>query len=285
MKVIDTFPFNGDWIVKLRLEWLSPFVDEFVIVESRYTFSGVRKDFLFKDKWEETFRPYASKIHWIIVEDLPVMTEEWYSLYKQQPWFKEEYKNAWFHEHCQRDAVVSYIQEKYKDEQYIVHVGDVDEVPKPDIFYAETREGMLTKLKELRQPLYLEMLFFYYNFYWKKPQNWYRSYIIGKEQLEVEKSLNYWRLCFLPNFVLRDAGWHFSYFMEISDIQRKVQSFSHQEFNKDQWTNTNHIKECIAQGKDIFERGGSEQLVHDENISFPDLFSSYRGEIDYLQMS
>lgn len=285
MKVIDTFPFNGDWIIKMRLEFMFPWVDEFVITESRYTFSGVRKDFLYKDQWAEILKPYQSKIHWIIVEEYQSATEDWYNVYKNQPYFREESKDAWYNEHYQRDIVIDYIKKKYQEEEYILHVGDVDEIPNVDIFHPDARETMCFKLNEIKQPLYLEMLFFYYNFYWKKPYHWYRSYIIGKNQLDENSSLTYWRLCYLPNFVLRNAGWHCSYFMDIADIQRKVKSFSHREYDDEQWTDVQHIKECIAQGKDLFNRTENEHLSHAEDISFPPSFSSYRGELDYIQMS
>lgn len=285
IKVIDTFPFNGDWIIKMRLEFMFPFVDEFVITESRYTYSGVRKDFLYKDQWEDILKPYQSKIHWIIIEDYQSATEEWVDVYKNQPFFKEENKNAWFNEHSQRDVVVEYIRNKYKEDDYILHVGDVDEIPNIDIFHPEARETMCFKLNEIKQPLYLEMLYFYYNFYWKKPYNWYRDYIINKHQLEENPSLTYWRLRYMPNFVLREAGWHLCYFMDIPDIQRKIKSFSYREYDDEQFLNIEHIKECIAQGKDLFNRTENESLLHAENINFLPSFSSYRGELDYIQMS
>lgn len=285
VKIIDTFPFNGDWIIRMRLEFMFPFVDEFVITESRHTFSGKKKHFLYKDKWADLLKKYKPKIHWIVVDDYPPMTEKWHTLYKDHPWFREEHRQAWFHEHYQRDVAFQYIRDKYKEDDYIVNVGDVDEVPQVDVFHPEARLAMYEKLKDIQQPLYLEMLFFYYNFYWKKPYNWYRAYLIGKDQLLEKPSLTYWRLMFRPNLVLRHAGWHFSYFMEISDIQRKVRSFSHQEYNDEKWTNVEHIKECIAQGKDLFNRQDKEHLVHDGSIVFPEPILSFRGELDYIQMT
>ena len=285
VKIIDTFPFNGDWIIRMRLEFMFPFIDEFVITESSYTFSGEKKQFLYKDKWADLLKDYKSKIHWIVVEDYLPMTEKWHEAYKDHPWFREENRQAWFNEHYQRDVAFQYIRDKYKDLDYIVNVGDVDEIPQMDIFHPDARQTMYEKLQEIQQPLYLEMLFFYYNFYWKKPYNWYRAYIIGKEQLSKNPSLTYWRLVFRPSLVLRHAGWHFSYFMEIVDIQRKVKSFSHQEYNHEQWMDVAHIKECIAQGKDLFDRKENEHLVHDETVVFPETILSYRGELDYLQMS
>jgi len=285
VKIIDTFPFNGDWVVKMRLEFMFPVVDEFVITESRHTFSGVKKDYLYKDKWATLLKPYQSKIKWIVIDEFPAMTDEWHDVYKNHKWFKEEYKQAWFNEHHQRDIAMEYIQEKYRDEDYIVNVGDVDEIPKIDIFHPDARGIMHKKLNEIQQPLFMEMLFFYYNFYWKKPYNWYRAYIISKEQLAKNPSLSHWRLNFTPNIILRSAGWHFSYFMEIMDIQRKIKSFSHKEYDDTQWTSIEHIKECIAQGKDIFNRGEKEHLLYDETTVFPDSIAFHRGEIDYIQLS
>lgn len=285
IKVIDTFPFNGDWTIKMRLQFMFPFVDEFVITESRYTFSGARKDILYKDQWEKILRPFQSKIHWVIVDEYyHTVPDEWYNVYKTQPFFKEESKNAWYNEHYQRDVAINYIKEKYKDEDYILNVGDVDEIPNIDIFHTNVRETMFFKLNEIKQPLYLEMLFFYYNFYWKKPYNWYRGYIIGKKQLEENPSLTFWRIKYLPNLVLKNAGWHFSYFMDIRDIQRKIRSFSHREYDIDRWTNIEHIKECIAQGKDLFDRLENENLLHVEDAQFPEIISSYQGELDYIQL-
>lgn len=280
MKIIDTFPFHGDWVVKMRLEFLSPYVDEFVIVESWYTFSGEKKEFLYKDKWEDFLKPYQSKIHWIIIDQYPPMTDKWHNAYKDHPLFQEEKKQAWFNEHYHRDVAVHYINEKYADEDCMVNVGDVQEIPNIDIFHPNVKEDMLRKLDEIQKPLHLEMVNYYYNFYWKKPYHWFRAYIVSKKQLMETPSLSYWR--FIPSLVLRDAGWRFHYFMEIRDIQKRILHSLHDE----KWADTDHIKECIAQGKDIFNRDGQEALIHDEKPSaFPETFGPFQGEIDYIQLS
>lgn len=281
MKIIDTFPFHGDWVIKMHLEFLSPYVDEFVIVESWHTFSGEKKPFLYKDKWANILRPYQSKIHWIVIEEYPVMTEAWYNAYKDHPMFQEEKKQSWFNEHYHRDIALQYIREKYINDDYMVNVGDVGEVPNTDIFHPNVKEDMLQKLNEIQKPLHLEMINYYYNFYWKKSYNWYRSYIIGKQQLLEKPSLSYWRFNFSSSLVLRGAGWRFHYFMEIEDIQKRLLHSSHDE----KWTDTEHIKECIAQGKDIFNRDGQEALIQEEDPSLPQTLYAYRGEIDYIQMS
>jgi hypothetical protein len=43
-------------------------------------------------------------------------------------------------------------------------------------------------------------------------------------------------------------------------IVTKLKSYSHQEYNTDEYKDLDHIKNCINSGKDIFNRNG-ENLV------------------------
>lgn len=278
VRVIDTFLFDGDWVARVRLALLAPFVDEFVIVEARETFSGERKQFLYKDKWSEWFRPYEHKVHWVVVDSFPEATEEWRRVYGKHPLCAERGERAWFAEHYQRDAAVRYIREKYAGEDYIVSVGDADELPATDIFHPDARPTMRSKLREIGGPLFLEMVYYFYNFYWRKPHHWYRAFILGKAQLESTPSLACWRYGVVPDMVLRQAGWHLCLFMEVADIQRRLGGA----------LSAGHVKECIAQGKDLLGRGGKEHLLLHEDDDFsklPEPLASCRGELDYLQMS
>ena len=62
---IDSFLYNGDDIVRLRLEYLYNYVDMFYITESIYSFSGERKDEYMIDKNMDLFKPYLSKIRFL----------------------------------------------------------------------------------------------------------------------------------------------------------------------------------------------------------------------------
>lgn len=62
IRIIDTFPYNGEMVVELRLMHLYDAVDEFIVVESRSTFSGKHKDLLFVDRDREMFAPYFDKV-------------------------------------------------------------------------------------------------------------------------------------------------------------------------------------------------------------------------------
>jgi len=142
---------------------------------------------------------------------------------------------------------------------------------------------MYDKLAEVDKPLYLEMPIFFYNFNWKKTYNWYRPYILRNDQLTDEQTLSYWRFNFRPTFVLREAGWHLSYFLEDVEIRRKLGSFSHREFDSKEWKSLSHIKKCIKEGEDIFDRNDTEKLVREDNLQFPDVFLSFTPELEFIQ--
>ncbi len=61
VRIIDSFSYNGELVVELRLKHLYPVVDEFVITEARETHSGKPKMELFIDRYRSTFQPYMSK--------------------------------------------------------------------------------------------------------------------------------------------------------------------------------------------------------------------------------
>ena len=54
--------------------------------------------------------------------------------------------------------------------------------------------------------------------------------------------------------IINDAGWHFSFLKDPLSIKRKIISYSHQEFNKEEFTNIQNIESKIKKGKDLFDR-------------------------------
>lgn len=65
------------------------------------------------------------------------------------------------------------------------------------------------------------------------------------------------------------GGWHMSYFGDIAFIQNKLQSFSHQEYNNDQYNNPENILKAIKNGTDLFGRTGEElQTVEVEDNDY-----------------
>ncbi len=65
MKIFDCFMyFDEDIVLDLRFNYLNQFVDQFVIVESRFTHSGKRKDLKFNI---ENFKEFKDKIKYLVI--------------------------------------------------------------------------------------------------------------------------------------------------------------------------------------------------------------------------
>lgn len=257
--VIDTFSFNGEEIVKERLKYLYDVVDEFVIIEAKQTHSGIEKEFLYRDKYHEWFIPYQKKIHWCIIDRFPEITQEWLTTYSIHDWMKNNHEH-WYREAYQRDVAGQYITEKYELDEYVVQVSDADEIPNRTIFAPESLHQIYNHL-ENGEPLYEQMMFFYYNIHWMKKEQWYRACIVRKGMITANKTLTYWRVHNAPTYILSNGGWHCSYFMKPEELKRKLNSFAHRECDLPEYNEITYIQKCIETGRDIFGRTG-EDLVN-----------------------
>ena len=54
--------------------------------------------------------------------------------------------------------------------------------------------------------------------------------------------------------IIDNAGWHFSFLKTPKEIKKKIISYSHQEFNKDTFTDEKNIVNRITERKDLFDR-------------------------------
>ena len=56
-----------------------------------------------------------------------------------------------------------------------------------------------------------------------------------------------------PQLIL-NGGWHFSFLKNPKEIAKKIMSYSHQEFNKEDFTNEENIMIRIKNHQDLFNR-------------------------------
>jgi len=229
ISLVDTFSFNGEPVVQLRLRYLYPHVDRFFIVESWITHSGNKKDLLYKDKFAEWFEPYKDKIEWVILDSFPSMTKEWKEEHQYHDWMLDNHEH-WYRESFQRNASQQLIQQMYRGKRYMVFVCDADEIP--NMMHWNQHEKV--KIYEnVNDPVYLPMIFFHYNFTWVYPYLWEnRAYVV--KDSDLIKDFNYYRITHpytkeCKKITMNQGGWHLSYFMEIKDIRRKLQSIAHRE--------------------------------------------------------
>ncbi len=269
MLFIDTFLFNGDWITKLRLKYLSPFVDFFYVVEGRYTFSGKRKEALFKDIYAEWFEEYKDKVRFIVNENSPM-------------------KNPWHEETWLRNLATGHIMADFAGKEYMVAYCDADEVY--DIGRLPSKET-LAELGKTRV-IFPSMNLYYYRFTHRIADNlWLMPFFLHSSQLTLDLNVNEIRVRKRRDgepvnvMVLPESGWHFSYFAGIAEIRRKIQSFAHTDLNTERNVSDENIARALREGVDLFRREIKIEVIPmtDGSHNYPAWFEDFEKELETLQ--
>lgn len=237
MKIYDCFIYyDEDFILDLRLNILNNFVDKFVIVEADYDHQGKKKKRNFDIN---NFKAFKNKI-----------------IYKCIDKFPDDLDSSG-RENYQRNYIFNCLKEVHEDD--LILLSDIDEIPDLRKF----------NYHSFYKYYFFEQKFFYYklNLLNITRPIWYGSRICKKRflrspqwfrNLKPRRDANlrypFWRIDKLRYKYIKNGGWHFSFLKDPSGIKQKIQSFCHAEYNKEAYTNINHISSCILEHKDIFNR-------------------------------
>lgn len=219
--------FNERLLLDLKLSEELNAVDEFIIVEADKTFQGKQKGLSLLNN------NLDPKIKTIFL-----------STFSTNPWENEK---------LQRN---SSLPSNYDNEDIFI-VTDVDEINRnediPSIIEAARKHGLV----RLQQKMYYYKinLCVSVNSYWELPfavtGRYLRENNLTFDDIRRSKS----------GFRLHTNGKHFSYLGSPSDISLKIKSFSHKEYNKEEFTNKIKIKNRIANKKDPFDRNKVLEVV------------------------
>jgi hypothetical protein len=212
---IDYFRFDGEEIAFTRLEHLFPVVDKFYICEQRFVSKGVKKKTLYVDLMKKRFEPYLSKIKFLLLEE----------------------------QEQEQDQEAGKILAENSDVQFIVTVCEVDEIPNVSLMKC-VKEGLYNKCAE--GCIYLEMPVYYYNLNWRsEKQTSATAFVVNDILLKEHKEFQKFRDQRGPVFGVFECGWHFSYFMSVKEILRKLSWMK---------LDAEFISNCIIYGKDLCKR-------------------------------
>lgn len=254
----DCFTFYDELdLLEIRLHELNEVVDYFVLVESTQTFAGQKKQ-LFFQKYKSRFKKFLNKIIHIKVTDLDqAPSVQNIPPFNQNPSLSQN-PVFWAKEYYQRNSIMRGLKKAQPDD--VILIGDVDEIPD---------KTKLVKIKDFSQPCVFEMKVYHYYFNclvhtFPHPCTRAVSYAVLKEL-----SPQYVRsLSAVDCQVIKQAGWHFSYQKNIRQINQKINSFSHQEYNRPELNNLKRLKFNITHQLDIFDRPINHSLVKIDR-SFP----------------
>jgi tetratricopeptide (TPR) repeat protein len=206
-KIFDVFLFNNELrILRMKLHEMADWVDAFVLVEARQTFTGAPKPLVFQEH-REAFAAFADKIVHVVVDRFPDFV--------RHPWAREYY---------QRDMGVVGLSGRVREDDLVI-ISDSDEVISRDAL--KGFEGDYA-------PMGLERMRFFLNYRQALPPSRLRQYP------------SVWRARYLSSIGLSNAretiradkkvvgvspaGWHFTSVADAGGIAEKLSNTSHQQF-------------------------------------------------------
>ena len=260
IKIIDCFIFYNEFdLLTYRLNVLNDVVDYFVLVESTHTFVGKEKP-LFYNENKQLFEKFNHKIIHVIVDDFP----------HKYPNINFENREQWTNEAFQRNCISRGLSSLNLQPTDIITITDVDEIPNPSIL-----ENIKTNILQISVNI-LEMDFYYYNLNTRMNNKWHHAKILSFQKYK-ELNLPCDNIRFYDCQIIPSAGWHLSYFGNEKFIKNKLENFSHQEYNKTEFTNEKQIEERIKNKSDLFGRTGINMtnIPIKENTNLPCLYDKY----------
>ena len=230
--------FNEIDMLEFRLKLLWDKVQKFVIVESDHTFSGKPKPWNFRDN-KERFTWAKDKIIYHQFKARNVWDGS------NPPSATDASHPCWQNEYDQRNSIIDACISFSNDDTLLI--SDCDEIPSHSVF---------DRLKSLMrwEPVALRQHFFYYNLSCLRRERWNGTIVttVGTARRQTPQGLRNQRNALQS---VPDGGWHLSYFTDTAGIQEKLHSFSHIEYDTPEFNNEQHIRDCIAERKDLFVRG------------------------------
>jgi beta-1,4-mannosyl-glycoprotein beta-1,4-N-acetylglucosaminyltransferase len=292
MKVFDVFLFCYELdILEIRLNLLDPYVDYFIISESRQTHSGIEKELYYQNN-KKRFEKFNNKIIYNIIkeplqEDLDIVSDL-YGVSSNKFYQRDAYE---------KDVIKKVLEEHCSDEDIIIW-SDLDEVPNPEV------------LSELNSFYDSNVV---YNFAQENCQgylNWADTLGITRSQTnDVDfDTIPKWvgtKMCSyqilkkytmtqmrreLPNeknYRICPGGWHWStvgYYEELPFIERafrKIKTSSHHvEWN---WLTKDIVEKRISEDKDPLGRDvNSYTTIPFTSDNFPKYLIENKEKYDYL---
>jgi len=255
MKIYDCFMFfDEDLILDVRLNILNEFVDQFVIVESKYNHKGEKRNLKFDIKKHEKFK---NKIIYLIHEDLPKNIKPIKERDSKRTIELKNIYNAAKRENSQRNWIIEGL--KNANDQDIILISDVDEIPNFKSFNFNNIKSKITVF---------EQNFFYYKFDLYIPNFvWYGTKVIKKKDLLSPQWVKNIKCKKYPKYridilfskkkynniqIIKNGGWHFSNIKSPEEIELKCKSYLHHyEFEKASM-DLNAIKKIIENKRAIY---------------------------------
>lgn len=258
MHIIDCCSFFDEFeVLDLRLNYLSKFVDKFIITEGCYDHRGLERKTLFNIN---KFSHLKDKIIYLKIKSYPNLNDPWHMLRYQRNYVTNELKNF------------------SKDD--LVMISDVDEIPR-----MQRIENYIKSNKKFG--IFKQKMFYYrFNYLNINEPDWFGTRICKLKYLKSPdwlrglkpKKYSFWRFDKEKSiYIIDHGGWHFSFLYDERGISKKLSSYQHTEFDNKKINNLQNIKNKINNMEDILGRGYKFKKIKIDS-SFPDYLSNNKSK-------
>lgn len=267
--IYDCFSFFNELdLLEIRLNTLDKVVDKFILAESPLTHTGNPKPLYYAEN-KERFAKFNDRIVHVVVDDFPNMPDD-----------MQVREKAWTRENWQRNAIVRGLPKDIKDEDVLL-ISDLDEIPAPEYVQKAARDPIgVTRLDLKAYCFFINLRNVSYPIWdngtrvltWRTfndPKTYANSEYTECCVAAVNQGPSATRVRFLkPDKILKPPGWHFSYLGGVEAIQRKMKSIAHTEFDTDERTSLENIRNRLMRGRG-FVNSAERFLPEVIDASFP----------------
>ena len=256
MKIFDCFMyFDEEVVLDVRLNTLDQFVDYFVIVESKFTHRGDKRELKFN---HEKFKKFKDKIIYLTYEEISNKIEIVNHNDGEAINSSKYILNAALRENGQRNYIQNGLIEA--DDNDIILISDVDEIPNlSKINFNQFNQKII---------LFKQDMFYYKfnlcipNLKWTGTKACKKKDLVNPQWIRNIKDRKYpfFRLDtyfsdtkYINIKIIKNGGWHFSNIKNAEQIKYKLKSYlHHREFDLKPLT-TKEIEKIINDKKAIYD--------------------------------
>jgi len=246
---------DEEMLLDIRLNTLNKFVDKFIIVESKFTHSGKKRDLIFDIN---KFQKFKDKINYLVVENLPKGIEPINTYDDERTKETKVILNACKRENDHRNRILDLLKSAEPNDQVII--SDVDEIPNLEkINFNSIRNKII---------LFNQKMFYYKFNLILENMNWHGSKsckmknLISPQWLREVKDKKYpfWRIDtffskkkYSDIFFVQEGGWHFTNIKTPEEIDKKLRSYLHHIEYEQSNIGPQEIDKMIKEKKPVYD--------------------------------
>ena len=256
MKIYDCFMYyDEDTVVDIRLNCLDAYVDKFLIVESKFTHSGRKRDLLFDIN---QFKHFKDKIVYLVLDHEPQEIETIDDKDDESAQSFKSIENAIRRENYHRNYISRGLTDA--DAEDIIMISDADEIP--------NLENLDLKKIKNKLIIFQQKMFYYKLNLYMDSFNWFGTKVCKKKDLISpqwlrnikDRTYSFWRIDTLFSkvkyqniYFVNDGGWHFSNIKNAKALEEKLKSYlHHREFDIEPLS-VEKIDKIIGEKKTIYD--------------------------------